>query len=291
MRQQRRPFEARTARLRLTTAAAGLVAGVAAVLLVAGCARPVDGPHVGYLPTPEPVVAAMLSLARVSATDVVYDLGSGDGRVVVAAARDFGARAVGVELEPALLRQSRDAALRAGIADRALFLRQDLFGTDLRDATVVTLFLRDDLNLRLRGKLLRELRPGARVVSHWFGMGDWAPDETRRVPGVDREHDLHLWTVPGAVDGVWRLTLDGASATLEVRQRFQGFTATLVDGAGARHDVEDGAVRGPTIAFTARGAAPPRVLRFDGRLRGDVLAGTVTGPDAPARPWSARRAR
>jgi len=137
----------------------------------------------------------MLRVAAVTPRDVVFDLGSGDGRVVIAAARDFGARGVGVEIDPGLVRTSRDAARAAGVAERTTFLWQDLFATDLASATVVTLYLRDDVNLKLRPKLLRELAPGTRVVSHDFDMGDWKEDKREEVQGSTRSHTVYLWTI------------------------------------------------------------------------------------------------
>ena len=173
------------------------LAAVLAAVLIAGCAgSPSGAPHVIYVATPEAVGAEMLKLAGVRPEDVVYDLGSGDGRLVITAAREFGARGVGVELDARLVQDSRESALKAGVADRVQFLWQDIFQADIGPATVVALYLRDDVNLRLRPKLLRELRPGTRVVSHDFDMGDWRPDRTARVKGPTREHTLYLWIVP-----------------------------------------------------------------------------------------------
>ena len=167
------------------------------VAMVAGCAgAPTGSPGILFVATPEGVGVEMLKLARVTRDDVVFDLGSGDGRLVVAAAREFGARGVGVELDAKLVQDSRETALKAGVADRTSFLWQDIFQADVSSATVVALYLSPELNLRLRPKLLRELRPGARIVSHDFDMGDWRPERTVRVQGPTREHALHLWVVP-----------------------------------------------------------------------------------------------
>jgi SAM-dependent methyltransferase len=160
----------------------------------AGCLYP--GAEVAYVQTPPAVVDEMLRLAVVGPSDVVYDLGSGDGRVVIAAARDFGARGVGVEIDPKLVAESTESARRAGVADRVTFRTGDLFQTDLAAATVVTLYLSPELNLRLRPKLLRELRPGARIVSHDFDMGDWPPAQTLSVHFRERGSLLRLWIVP-----------------------------------------------------------------------------------------------
>jgi SAM-dependent methyltransferase len=151
-------------------------------------------PDVVYIPTPQPVVEAMLELAKVTATDVVYDLGSGDGRIVITAARKHGARGVGIELDAALVKQARQNAAAAGVADRVRFVTQDLFGADLKPATVVTLYLLQSLNERLRPKLVRELRPGTRVVSHVFNMGpEWPAAQTVT---VERSR-IFLWSIPG----------------------------------------------------------------------------------------------
>ncbi len=153
-------------------------------------------PDVHYEPSPMDVVYAMLRLAKVRAGDVVYDLGCGDGRVVTTAARRFGARGVGVEIDPRRLTESREMADLAGVADLLEFRRQDFFTAPIADATVLTLFLSPELNLALRPRLLRDLRPGARIVSHWHDMDDWPPQETRRIWSNSRERPIYLWTVP-----------------------------------------------------------------------------------------------
>ena len=183
--------------------AALLVAGAAAAQNAAAVCAPARGAapptaaelheaEVLYLPTPHPVVEAMLRLAQVSAADVVYDLGSGDGRIPIAAARDRGARGVGIELNGRMLERARCNAREAGMEGLVEFRQQDLFVADLREATVVTLFLFPELNGRLRPKLLADLRPGTRIVSHRFGLGDWLPERTIEVGG----HPLLFWTVP-----------------------------------------------------------------------------------------------
>ena len=188
-----------------------LVGGIALVVLtpLVGCAQqqdadssapfaatPLDSLNaekdVPYVTTPQRVVERMLELADVSENDVVYDLGSGDGRFVITAAQQFGARGVGVEIDPQLVRQARSQARLAGVTDRVAFRQGDLFETDLREATVVTLYLEPDLNLRLRPKLLLQLDPGDRVVSHDFDMGAWTPDRTEKMGGST----IYLWTIP-----------------------------------------------------------------------------------------------
>ena len=138
----------------------------------------------------------MLELANVIGGDVVYDLGCGDGRIVIEAAKRYGARGVCVEIDPQRIEEARANAREAGVEHRIRFLEQDLLETSLKDATVVTLFLSVDMNLRLRPKLLKELRPGARVVSHWHRMGDWNPEKTVDIRSYFRYHPIYLWTVP-----------------------------------------------------------------------------------------------
>jgi len=171
------------------------VTAIAAVLAIATLSAQTPAkkePDVIYVPTPQPVVEAMLDLAQVKATDVVYDLGSGDGRIVITAAKKYGARGVGVELDPALVKQARENAAAAGVGGRVRFVTQDLFTTDLRQASVVTLYLLQSLNERLRPKLVRELKPGARVVSHVFNMGpEWPAEQTIT---IDRSR-VFLWSI------------------------------------------------------------------------------------------------
>ena len=174
--------------LRLAVAIAILVAPLTAPLTAQKRLR---APDVKYVPSPQSVVDAMLELAHVTAADIVYDLGSGDGRIPITAAQRYGARAVGVELEPRLVAEASDNAKRAGVAGRVWFVNQDLFETDFSDATVVTLFLMPRLNQQLIPKL-KALRPGARVVSHMWDMGpDWPPEQTQDVSGLM----IYLWTI------------------------------------------------------------------------------------------------
>jgi SAM-dependent methyltransferase len=172
-------------------------ATVLAAVLWAGCAPAQErAPDINFVPTPVPVVARMLELARVGKDDVVYDLGSGDGRIVITAAQQHGARGVGIEINPVWVRDARALAERFGVGDRVSFRIEDLFATDLREATVVTLYLFPTVNARLQPKLARELRPGTRVVSHEYRIGDWPPDRTETMVVDGRRHEIHLWTVP-----------------------------------------------------------------------------------------------
>jgi SAM-dependent methyltransferase len=172
-----------------------------AIAAAAGCGpapepRAGRAPDVPYEPTPHHVVSEMLELAQVGAKDVVYDLGCGDGRIVIAAAKERGATGVCVDIDPQRINESLANAQRAGVADRILFLNQDLFETEIGGATVVTLFLWPSVNLKLRPKLLRDLKPGTRVVSYVHSMGDWQAQETRNVETARGPRKLFLWIIP-----------------------------------------------------------------------------------------------
>jgi SAM-dependent methyltransferase len=178
-----------------------LAGRLAVVVLTAGSAAAETGldeqPYVPYVATPEAVVEEMLEIAQVGPADVVYDLGSGDGRIVIAAARQFGARGVGIEIDPARVRESVENAAQAAVGHLVRFLQADFFAADLREATVVTLYLLPEVNRQLLPKLLTELRPGSRIVSYNYGLGDWAPAKTS---GGSRG-TIYYWMVPARLDG------------------------------------------------------------------------------------------
>ena len=182
--------------LRRSFSAALLVVGIAA----AQTAQPRHAPDVPYVPTTPEAVQAMLKLAGVQSTDVVYDLGCGDGRIVIAAAKNFGARGVGIDIDPQRIAEAKENARKAGVESRVRFLEGDLFDADIHEATVVTLFLLTSVNEKLRPKLLADLKPGTRVVSNTFEMGDWKPEKTATVGDPEEtsflSHKLFLWTVP-----------------------------------------------------------------------------------------------
>jgi SAM-dependent methyltransferase len=158
--------------------------------------KPLDRePEVPYVPTHDMIVAEMLKVAKVGKNDVLYDLGSGDGRIPITAAKKFGTRGVGVDIDPARITEARANAVKAGVADKVTFKQQDLFETDIKEATVVTLYLLPEVNLRLRPKLLADLKPGTRIVSHNYDMGDWKPLQTLTVK-VPEEHTIYYWVVP-----------------------------------------------------------------------------------------------
>ena len=236
------------------------------------------GKDVMWLPTPDAMVKRMLAAARVGRGDVVYDLGAGEGRIPIAAARDFGATAVGIEYDADLAALARRNAERAGVADRVTIVRGDIFREDFSRATVVTLFLLPDLNQQLRPQILA-LRPGTRVVSHMWDMGEWEPDE--KVSTDDSQ--AFLWIVPAPVAGRWRLAEeDGTSlGELELVQRFQRVGGTLCL-RGRTQPLLGAFVNGATLGFTfvdPFGAV--RTLRA--QVAGDALAGKTNfvGTTAP----------
>jgi SAM-dependent methyltransferase len=187
----------KTRSTRLVRLLAGVtVAAVAGLILAAPVAgqEPAAGsrrPDVIYVPTPQDVVDAMLDMAKVTKNDIVYDLGCGDGRIVITAAK-LGARGVGIDIDPQRIKEARENAKTAGVEDRVQFLEADLFATDISKATVVTLYLLPSLNLKLQPKLFKELKPGTRIVSHAFDMGDWKPEQTREVEW----RTIYFWTIP-----------------------------------------------------------------------------------------------
>jgi len=285
-----------------------LLASIVGSALLVAQQRPPDVP---YVPTPQEVVREMLRVAQVGKDDVVYDLGCGDGRIVITAVKDFGAkRGVGVDIDPERIRESNENARKAGVTDRVKFLQQDLFETDIRDATVVTLYLLPSINLRLRPKLFRELRPGARVVSHDFDMCEecegegspqclkgWHPDKVLRVRGPYREHTVYYWVIPAGVAGTWRWTVTTPHGerryTLRLRQRFQKITGT-VSMDGQQTPISNAELVGTQLRFTVvREIGGQKVtMHFEGRVSGDTINGTVEirgGPFAGKREWIAKR--
>ena len=199
----------------------------------------------------------MLEVARVDSGDVVYDLGCGDGRIVIAAARDRGARGVCVDIDQALVAQSRLNADTAGVADRIEFRHADMFETDLHSATMVALYLSPALNVRLRPKLFREVRPGTWIVSHDFDMGDWKPDTTVRVTWpAGTTSAVHAWRLPADVAGTWEVVVSGGAGERRFRvgfdQQYQQLSGSGI-GRGAHHDSRRGAAAGRQCGVRACG--------------------------------------
>lgn len=248
-------------------------------------------PDVMYVPTPQPVVEEMLRLAELSSRDLLYDLGSGDGRIVITAAARYGARGVGIDIDPVRIAESNVNARQAGVSANVKFIQGDLFATDLRPATAVTLYLLRSLNLRLRPKLLSELRPGTPVISHDFHMGEWEPDATVAVG----DSTLYMWRVPADLRGDWEITLREPDherrLVLRIDQAFQkvsGFTAA----EGAVGHALTGRLNGEQLELTLVPNDDDAVRVLKGSVRGGVMKGRIIAGDKPGiavGSWSARR--
>lgn len=238
-----------------------------------------------FITSPDEVVQRMLQFAHTGPDDVVVDLGSGDGRIVIAAAQKFGARGLGIEIDAGLVKRSRENALKAGVADRVTFQQADVLAADISAASVVTVYLLPGLINRLPPVFLRRLNPGTRIVSHAFAMAGWRADavETVRVskphPGQGPESTLYLWIVPAELRGVWEA--DGTR--IRIHQNFQ---EVELEGQlfGREISASRASLRGRDLMWEANG------LRFEGRLQGEVIAGELAGPDR-RQPFALRRAR
>jgi SAM-dependent methyltransferase len=229
-----------------------------------------EGKDVIWVPTPQELIQRMLDMAKVTASDTVIDLGSGDGRTVIAAAKR-GANALGIEYNPDMVALSEKNAAKEGVSARAKFMKADIFETDFSHATVLTLYLLPTLNLKLRPKIL-DMKPGTRVVSHAFTMGEWQADETANVDG----RTAYFWLVPAKVEGIWHLP----QGELTLKQNFQMVEGTLKAG-GNSTPIRNGKLRGDQLTFAAGNA------EYAGRVNGNRIEGTVKGSSAGK--WSATR--
>jgi hypothetical protein len=252
-----------------------------------------------YVPTPQVVVDRMLELAQIKAGDTVIDLGSGDGRIMITAAQKYGARGFGVELNPRLVESSNDAARSAGVADRVKFLQQDLFKTDFREADVLTLYLLPDVNIVLRPKILADLKPGARVVSHDYGMGCGARRRKRSFrrrtrPWGTQESTVYLWIVPARVGGAWELEIHVGKRSrrypLSLEQEYQVLTGSVLVQGKKAMPITRGALKGDEIRLELPDGAVSRgPVELVGRATGDALKGSVRRDRKEIATWSARR--
>jgi len=245
-------------------------------------AIPEDDLDVPYVPTPLRVVDRMLDMAAVGPNDFLIDLGSGDGRIPIAAAQR-GARALGVDIDPMRIDEAFAAARFAGVETRARFRRQDLFRTPLREASVVTMYLLPDVNLALRPRILTELRPGTRVLSHNFTMGEWRPDAEEEMDASR----IYMWIVPAVVGGRWALTMaDGAAMTLDLDQRFQEVSGTLTAN-GRASQLRDAALYGTSFRFQADTGSGP--ITFRGLVGDATIEADPGAPPDAVGGWIARR--
>ena len=245
---------------------------------------------VPYVQTESYIVKEMLSLLDLQGSDVLYDLGCGDGRIVIEAVKKEGVRGVGVDIDPRRIAESRANANAARVDDRTLFLQQDIFTSDFRDATALTLFLLPELNLRLRPKLFRDLKPGTRIVSHNFNMGDWEPDRTA-FAGVweDGPRYIYFWVLPANISGRWQGSYKSDEWTLTIRQRFQKVDGSLLVSGRPRLTLSDMTLKGNIVRFVARSKDQDRIIAFEGRVAGDIMEGIAKEGDASGAAWKARR--
>jgi SAM-dependent methyltransferase len=237
----------------------------------------------------------MLKLAGVQKGDVVYDLGCGDGRLVVTAAQRYGAHGVGFDIDPERIAESIENATKAGVTGMVKFHEQDLFTADFREATVMTLYLLTSVNLKLRPKLLRELRPGTRIVSHNFGMGEWKPDASSSVDVEDISHEVYLWVIPANISGTWTWAQGKRPVNVEmtVDQVFQ-FPTAKARTNGKEIEVKDLSLKGDQVKFVLDLLYEDKIvpMTFEGKAALNSLAGTIrftsAGKDV-AWEWKAKR--
>ena len=240
------------------------------------------GKDVIWVPTPDEVVERMLRMAQVTAADLVYDLGAGDGKIAIAAAKKFGARAVGIEYDPDMAKHAQGNVEKAGVAGKARIVRGDIFATDFSQATVVTMYLLPALNMKLRPTILA-MRPGTRVVSHSFTMEDWEADEISNMDG----RRAYFWLVPALVGGGWTLDTGDDRTELNFEQRFQKIEGTV--GLGhTQGGLRDARLRGASISF---GYIDGNSVRrdFTGRITGGRMEGTFRTETGAEGRWSAAR--
>jgi len=261
------------------------------LLCVQASAATLDVPT-PYIPSTRMNVDEMLRVGGVTPADIVYDLGSGDGRVVIAAAKDYGARGVGIELDPALVKLSNENARAAGVADRVLFRVGDVLTADIKDATVVTMYLLTSLVARLENRLLNELKPGTRIVAHDYGFEKWKPDREVKISKT-----YYLYVVPARVAGQWRMEgpqpplTRGREFVLSIEQQYQHIRGGVTGGGGFLPAFE-ARLSGERIYFVL--AENDVSYRFEGEVRGDVMEGVVRsgyGPKLSEQHWRAQRVK
>jgi hypothetical protein len=266
---------------------------------IGGALHAQDWGDTPYVQTPQNVVDKMLEIARVGPEDYVVDLGSGDGRMIITAARKFGARGFGVDLDRRLVALSNRNAAKAGVAGRAVFYQQDLHETDISRASVLSIYLLPEVNLMIRPRILSSLRPGSRVVSHDYDMGEWPPDFQMELPapgktvGVNQRSKIFFWVVPGRAAGRWRwrLALDGevGEFDLELNQQFQKLEGTL-DAAGRSVRLENPTLTGEHIGFSA--LVDGARHEYAGRIVNHAIEGTARvtrGGETRQLVWDAAR--
>ena len=240
------------------------------------------GKDVIWVPTPDDIVERMLTMAQVTPNDFVMDLGSGDGKIAIAAACKFGARSLGIEYNPDMVKLAQDNALKAGVAEKAGFRRADIFATDFSQASVITLYLLPALNMKLRPQIL-SMRPGTRVASHSFNMEDWEADEISSLDG----RRAYFWIVPANVMGNWLLEMNNQRIDLALEQTFQKINGSVLLGA-AQGGLREARLRGANIAFAYVDSAGVR-RDFTGRVNGARMEGSFRDDKGQEGRWTAAK--
>ncbi len=276
-------------------------------------------PEVPYVSTPEDIVLEMLKMADVGKDDLLYDLGCGDGRIVITAVKEMGCRGVGIDIDPIRIKESKENAIEARVSDRVEFILSDLFEADISQATVVTLYLLSRVNLKLRPKLFRELNPGTRVVSHDFDMGKWNPDQSKNMNNDRNDipiahdpfkpnsfvldsnwdrHNIYLWVMPANATGVWRWTMPSISGntkySLEIEQTFQEIQGKAFEGTSPIPvSIKDGKIEGDRLEFTleTKTRGHTEKIHFDAFVKGHTMEGFVRIEGKPnfKEKWRAER--
>ena len=244
-------------------------------------------PDIFFVPTPQRLVDLMLLMAEVKKNDLLYDLGSGDGRLVITAAKTYGARGIGIEIDPALLAVATRNAAKAKVEDKVEFRQQDLFKSDFKDATVITLYLLDELNRRLRPQILVQVKPGTRLVSHAFHMGEWQPDVERTLTIEGKKYDAYFWVVPANISGRWKVAADskvkGMPETIVIDQTFQEISVRAADSDAV---LARGRVTGSEFYLTMSETADAKPSSFTGTIDGNSIKASGSGRAAT---WKAER--
>ena len=244
-------------------------------------------PDIHYVPTPQELVDVMLQMAEVKKGDLLYDLGSGDGRLVITAAKNHGARAIGIDIDPERIAEEQNNAAAAGVEDKVEFRQADLFKSNFKDASVITLYLLNELNVRLRPQLFEQVKPGTRIVSHAFNMGDWDADADRTVKIKGSEYNAYFWVVPANMSGRWKISADknskGMPESVVVDQTFQKFSVRAAEGG---ESLGEGRLHGNEFTLTLSKAADGKPASFSGTVEGNKIKASAASRGGN---WTAER--
>ena len=243
-----------------------------------------------YIATEYRVVEAMLKPLELRSGDIIYDLGCGDGRIVIEAVKKFGVRGVGIDIDPRRIVESKANAIAARVSDRTVFLQKDLFESDIREATAVAIFLFPEMNQKLIPKFYNELKPGTRIVSHNFGIGEWRPDQ--EIPlrvGIDGFHKVLFWILPANVSGAWQGKFKKEDWTLQITQKFQSIHGRLTRNGKDFSPISKATIQGENISFSFVQENRKLLLAFEGKVTGHALEGTIKEGGVSRGTWRGTR--